>query len=246
MAVLWKIPPSGTALTEREIHIWRAALDLPSMNIQELNKTLSADEKMRAERLYLERDRKRFIARRAILRKMLGSYTGIEPSSLRFCYGNNGKPRLADTSCNGAIRFNMSRSEELALYGFTRDREMGVDIESIRDIPDIERIVARFFSSREYDAFRALPESKKREAFFNCWTRKEAFIKAIGNGLSHSLDKFDVSLVPGEPARLLRIEGDSKAASRWFIQELKPTFGFAAAFAVEGRRWRLRCWQWLS
>jgi 4'-phosphopantetheinyl transferase len=106
-------------------------------------------------------------------------------------------------------------------------------------------IAERFFSIKENAVFRALPESKKKEAFFNCWTRKEAFIKAIGDGLSRPLDKFDVSLVPGEPSRLLRIEGDSKAASAWTIQELKPAFGFAAAIAVEARRWQLHCWQWL-
>jgi len=202
------------------------------------------DERMRAERFHFERDRKRFIVRRGILRTILGCYLSIEPSRLRFCYGKNGKPALADTSGKGRIRFNLSHSEGLALVAFTRDREIGVDIEHIRDISEMEQIAERFFSVREYTVFRVLPKSKKKEAFFNCWVRKEAFTKAIGDGLSWPLDKFDVSLILGESARLLRIEGDSKGASRWSIQDLKPASGFAAAFAVEGRSGRLHCWQW--
>ena len=157
---------------------------------------------------------------------------------------DHGKPALADTSGKETIRFNLSKSDRVVLFAFTRDRGIGVDIERVRDISEMDQIAERFFSVRENAVFRALPESKKKEAFFNCWTRKEAFIKASGDGLSRSLDKFDVSLVPGEPARLLRTEGDSKGASRWSIQDLKPASGFAAAFAVEVRRWQLHCWQW--
>jgi 4'-phosphopantetheinyl transferase len=140
----------------------------------------------------------------------------------------------------------MSDSEGLALYAFTRDHEVGVDVERIRDIPEMDQIAERFFSTRENAIFRELPESKKKEAFFNCWTLKEAFIKAIGDGLHCPLDKFEVSLVPGEPANLLSIEGDSRAAARWSIQELKPSCGFAAAFAVEERSYQLHCWQWVQ
>jgi 4'-phosphopantetheinyl transferase len=201
---------------------------------------------MRAERFHFEHDRKRFIVARGILRTILGWYLGVEHSRLQFCYRKNGKPALADTFGKGRIHFNLSHSEGLALYAFTRDREIGVDIEYIHDLSEMDQIAERFFSTGENNVFRELPESKKKEAFFRCWTCKEAFIKAIGDGLSHPLDKFDVSSVPGEPARLLGIEGDAKAASRWTIQELKPASGFAAAFAAEGRRWRLRCWQWLS
>lgn len=112
------------------------------------------------------------------------------------------------------------------------------------EVEDLEHIAEQFFSEREKRGFCGLPEDKKKEAFFNCWTRKEAFIKALGDGFSQSLEKFDVSLVPGQPARLLGIEGDSRKAARWSIQDLKPAHGFAAAFAVEGRDWLLRYWQW--
>ncbi len=244
MVPIWKTPLSGLPLPKNDIHIWRAALDLPNTSIQELNRTLSIDEKQRAERFHFDQDRNRLIVRRGILRSILGCYLSVEPSRLQFCNGKNGKPGLADTSGNGTIHFSLSHSEGIALYSFTRDREIGVDIECVHDIPEMDQIAEEFFSVKENDVFRSLPENKKKEAFFNCWTRKEAFIKAIGDGLSHPLDKFDVSMAPGEPASLLRTEGDSKGASLWCIQDLKPAPGFAAAFAVEGQSWQLHCWQW--
>ena len=242
---LFSPPPLDLELTTDEIHVWCASLDQPVSQFQMLSQTLSPDERMRAERFHFEKGRNRFIVGRGILRTILGSYLNIEPNQLQFCYGYNGKPALTNISGQEIICFNSSRSNRLALYGFARGREIGVDIEQIHDISKMDQIVERFFSAKENPAFRTLAKSKRKEAFFNCWTRKEAFIKAIGNGLSHPLDKFDVSLVPGEPARLLRIQGDSKAAFRWTIQELKPAFGFAAAIAVEARRWQLHCWQWL-
>ncbi len=237
-------PPLDLELKTDEIHVWCASLDQPVTLFYKFIQTLSTDERIRAERFHFERDRRRFIIAHGILRMILSSYLSVELSRLQFRYGKYGKPALADTSGKETFRFNLSKSDGLALYGFTRDREIGVDIEHIRDIPEMDQIAERFFSVRENVVFRALPESKKKEAFFSCWTRKEAFIKAIGDGLSWPLDKFDVSLVPGKPARLLRIEGDSKAASRWTIQELRPGSGFAAAFAIEGGSWDLHCWQW--
>ena len=202
------------------------------------------EERMKAERFHFEQDRERFITGHGILRTILGYYLGVEASRLQFCYGKNRKPALADKFGKGIILFSMSDSEGLALFAFTRDREIGVDIERVRDIPEMDQIAEQFFSVRENAVFCALPESKKKEAFFNCWTRKEAFIKAIGDGLYCPLDSFVVSLVPGEPARLLRIGGDSKGISRWSIKDLRPAPGYAAAFAVERRSWRLYCWQW--
>ncbi len=205
---------------------------------------LAANERKRAERFHFEKDRNRFIVRRGILRILLGCYLGVEPSRLLFSYGKNDKPVLADIYDSTEMHFNLSHSEGLAIYAFTGDREIGIDIEQIRDIPDMEQIFERFFSPRENEVFHILPESRRKEAFFNCWTRKEAFIKATGDGLSMPLDKFDVSLVPGEPARLLRIEGDTEEAQRWSMQDLKDASGFAAALAVKGPCGNIRSWQW--
>ena len=241
MIPLWEKPQSELTLAEKDIHVWRADLDLPTIGFQNLYETLSIDERARAERFHFEKDRKRFIARHGILRTILGCYLNVEPSRLQFSYGKNGKPALADTFGKEAILFNMSDSEDLAIYGFTRDQEIGVDIERIDDIPEMHEIAERFFSARENAVFRSLPESKKREAFFNCWTRKEAFIKAKGEGLGLGLDQFEVSLAPGGRAALLRTNGDPQEASRWSLRELDPGPNFTAAIAVQGHGWRLKC-----
>lgn len=198
---------------------------------------------MRAELFHFEQDRKRFIVGRGVLRTILALYLGTEPSRLQFCYGPHGKPYLADRLGDATLRFNLAHSHELALYAFTRGREIGVDLEYIRYMPGVEQIAARFFSTRENAVLHALPTSQKQEAFFNCWTLKEAYIKAIGNGLAQPLDKFDVSLAPGEPARLLSVEGAPEEASRWSLKALTPAPGYVAALAVEGHDWRLTYWQ---
>jgi len=231
-------------LRSGEIHVWCVSLDQPASRFQELSQTLSPDEHTRAERFHFEKDRKHFVVSRGILRIILGSYLGAEPGDLQFCYGKHGKPALAGISGNERICFNSSRSEGLALYAFTRDREVGVDIQYIHDLPEMDQIVEHFFSVKEREAFYALPEDKRKETFFKYWTRKESFIKAIGDGLFCPMDSFDVSLSTGDPAGLLMIGGDSNETSGWSVRDLKPASGFAAAFAVEGRNWQLRCCRW--
>jgi 4'-phosphopantetheinyl transferase len=239
-----KLPPLDLELMADEIHIWFAVLGQPVSGVHRYIQTLSIEERIRAEHFHSERDRKNFIVRRGILRTILGFYLNVEPNQLRFRCGKNGKPELADTFANGTVHFNLSHSEGVALFAFARDLEIGVDVEYMRDISEMEQIAEQFFSVHEKRVFRTLPKNEKKEAFFNCWTRKEAFIKAVGDGLSRPLDSFDVTLVRGEPARLLRIEEDSNAAFRWSIQDLKPALGFAAALAVEGKNLAFRCWQW--
>ncbi len=138
----------------------------------------------------------------------------------------------------------MSHSHGVALYAVTRDREVGIDLEFIRRDLEVEQIAERFFSRRETATLRALPTALREYAFFLCWTRKEAYIKARGEGLSLPLDQFDVSLIPGEPAALLSTQPDSDEALRWSLQELTLASGYVAALAVEGRGWSLSCWQW--
>lgn len=231
----------GRELAANEIHVWYASLNKPVLQYYCL---LSTDERRRAERFHFEEDKKRFIVRRGILRTILGHYLNVESGRLQFCYGKNGKPALADKFGEAAIRFNMSCSEAIALYAFTSDYEIGVDIERIRDISEMEQIAKRFFSTRENAVFHTLSKSERKEAFFNFWTRKEAFLKATGDGLSRPLNRFDVTLVPGEPARLLRIEGDTEEAQHWSIQDLKPASGFAAALVIKGQIGNVNCWRW--
>ncbi|MBV8886879.1 MAG: 4'-phosphopantetheinyl transferase superfamily protein, partial [Chroococcidiopsidaceae cyanobacterium CP_BM_RX_35] len=171
---------------------------------------------------------------------------GREPSQIQFHYGPRGKPSLTPASVASWLRFNLSHSQGLAVYAVTRDREIGIDIEHIRPMPEAAQLVSRFFSAQENAMFRTLLPSQQQTAFFRCWTRKEAYIKAVGDGLALSLDQFDVSLSPDEPARLLGIKGDHAAATRWFLQELTPAPDYIAALAVEGQGFCIQCWQWVE
>jgi len=215
-----------------EVHIWLASLDMP---VTKFHGLLAADERERAERFHFKKDRDRFITQRGILRILLGCYLGVEPESVQFSRGEHGKPLIADALNGEALHFNLSHSQNMAIYAFSGDGEIGVDIEQIRDNIEMTQLVDRFFSTREKTAWHSLPETQRREAFFNAWTRKEAFTKATGDGLSMPLDSFDVSIAPGEAARLLGIDSDEKTAAEWSIQDIKPATGFAAALAMEGK-----------
>ena len=179
------------------------SLDQTQSQIQSFLHTLAADEQARAERFHFERDREHFIVARGVLRAILGRYLNRAPERLSFCYGAHGKPALAGEAGADAIRFNVSHSHGVALYAVTRGREVGIDLERIRFDLAVLEIAERFFSRREVATLRTLPTEAQRQAFFRCWTRKEAYIKARGEGLSLPLDQFDVSLAPGEPAALL-------------------------------------------
>jgi 4'-phosphopantetheinyl transferase len=233
-------------LGDDEIHVWRATLDQTPSQIQGFLHNLAADEQAKAERFYFERDREHFIAARGVLRAILGGYLNRAPESLSFCYSSHGKPALAGESDGDAIRFNVSHSHGTALYAVTRGREVGIDVERIRFNLAVAEIAERFFSRQEVAMLQTLPTEEQREAFFYCWTRKEAYIKARGEGLSLPLDQIDVSLAPGKPDAVPGTQPDSSEASRWSLQELAPAPGYVAALAVEGHGWRLACWQWLD
>jgi 4'-phosphopantetheinyl transferase len=225
-------------LSKDVVHIWRADLNLPESQIRSLGKTLAPDEHNRADRFYFERDRKHFIAGRGILRSILGRYLNLEPAQLEFSYGSRGKPALANLGMGETLSFNLSHSHELALYAIAHTSWVGIDLEHIRPMDKVEQLVKRFFSAREYAVICSLPDDQKQEAFFRAWTCKEAYLKAIGDGLP-GLDGVEVSLTPGEPTALLSIQGDEEAASRWSVSQLIPAPGYMAALAVEGRSWSL-------
>jgi 4'-phosphopantetheinyl transferase len=199
---------------------------------------------MRAKRYIFEYDRKRFVVRRGILRALLGSYLGISPEQVRFTYGKNQKPELTGTSDADKIHFNISHSEGLAVFAFSNNSEIGVDIEYIRDVPEMDRIIDRLFSEREKSILDSLYGKEKNQAFFNCWTRKEAYIKALGEGLSYPLDSFDVSLVPDHPAKILGIKESEESASQWELVDLKITAGYTAVVAVKSKVVRVLSRKW--
>ena len=239
----WLVPTASLALSANEVHIWLARLDSSAMHVQQIARCLAEDERSRAERFRFERDKQRFIIGRGALRSILGRYLQIDPGRVRFSYGPNGKPGLEESLGDNALRFNLAHSEGLALYAFTRGREIGVDIEYLRTIPDADEIAKRFFSPNENAELQALPASDREAVFFDFWTRKEAYIKALGVGLSHALDQFDVSLVPAEPARLVDVGMACDDASRWSLKALLPAPDYVAALAVEGHDWHPRFWQ---
>jgi 4'-phosphopantetheinyl transferase len=240
----WRSPPETLVLGCDEVHVWRATLDQPVSQIQSFRRNLAADEQARAERFHFERDHEHFVVARGVLRAILGRYLNQAPEGISFCYSSHGKPALAGESGGDAIRFNVSHSHGIALYAVTRGREVGVDLEHIRSNLAVAEIAERFFSRREVAMLRTLLTEAQREAFFRCWTRKEAYLKARGEGLSLPLDQIDVSPAPGEPGAVPGTQPDSSETFRWSLQELAPAPGYVAALAVEGRGWRLACWQW--
>lgn len=240
----WEISPIDLTLPDDEVHVWCAFLDHPVAQLQHLEQTLSEEEHVRAERFHFERDRKDFIVARATLRNILSRYLNKEPRQLRFTYNKYGKPTLERERNSNSLCFNMSHSYGITLYAVSQGREIGVDVEHIRPDFATEEIAERFFSPKEVEALSAVPEHQKKEAFFCCWTRKEAFIKAIGQGVTFGLDYFDVSLAPGEPAALLSIKGKTEEARKWCLKELEVNSEYKAALAVEGHGWQLKNLQW--
>ena len=242
----WEEPPGDLIIPSDEVHVWRASLARPADCIQQLAQMLSADERLRAGRFHFQRDRLHFIIGRGMLRTILGQYLGVDPARLRFEYSSHGKPSLEpkgfETPVGLVPCFSISHAHGLALCAVTCNREVGVDLELIRPISEVEQLVESFFSSREKAIFQMLPASRRQEAFFNCWTRKEAYLKASGDGLARPLDEVEALRAQGESAWLLRIAGDFQEASRWSIRDLLPASGYTAALVVEGHAWQLKCW----
>ena len=197
---------------------------------------LSADECARADRFYFPRDQRRYIVARAALRLHLGAELGVDATAVSFVYGEHGKPALAPPYSDSGLKFNVSHSGELGLFGVLRDAELGVDLEVHRPLSDRDALVRRYFSPGENHDFFALPEKQRQLGFFNCWTRKEALIKALGLGLSFSLRAFDVSLDPAVPARLLRLQQHSGEESGWCLAGFRPAEDYVAAVVVQGRK----------
>jgi len=240
----WSAVPARVQLDGDEIHVVVVDLDEPPRPLDVLEATLATDERERAARFRFPRDARRFVAGRGLLRHMLGRYLGEEPERIVFTYGATGKPRLADGGAGPG--FNISHSGSLALLAVGPCDRIGIDIERIRPVEDADQIATRCFSARERTTFSALDAAHRLDGFFNCWTRKEAFVKALGEGLTHALDRFDVSLTPGCPAELLRIDDGTLDAPPWTLDDLRPQAGYVGALAVPGRAWRVSRWHWAS
>jgi 4'-phosphopantetheinyl transferase len=204
VSVIWSAPPATLQLSVNDIAVWRADLECDPTALKKYEATLSLDERMRAHRFHFVRDRNRFIVGRGILRMLLGAYVNRDAGELEFDYGVRGKPSLLKKLNAPAITFNLSHSQGRAVYAFGVQRQLGIDLESIRADIAIDEIAKRHFSRNEKEALLALPPHMRSPGFFLCWTRKEAYIKARGEGLQIPLDSFDVCLTPGQPSAFLR------------------------------------------
>ena len=228
-------------LRANEVHIASFSLAQPASVLAACEQVLSDEEHERARKFHFEVHRARFVAGRGLLRFLLGHYLQADPARLIFSYGANGKPALQGKE-HELLHFNLAHSESLALLGITRLGRLGVDVERVRELPDFEKLVSCFFSVREATAFARLSAGLRASAFFNLWTRKEAWLKATGEGIAHRLDKVEVSFLPGEPARLLALP-EPNPLSGWTLRELQPAEGFVGALALRRSRFTLRTFE---
>jgi 4'-phosphopantetheinyl transferase len=219
-----------------EVHVWSLPLDIGQSSLASVTEFLSPDERNRADRFRFEVHRTRFVVGRGLLRIILGRYCKLPPERLRFNYGPNGKPELVPGEgtrrTNGTLRFNLAHSENVGLLAVTRTGPVGVDIEQVRRLEEFKELVSQFFSPRESAEFSRLPWEQQPAAFFNLWTRKEALLKATGAGIAHSLNRVEVSFLPGEPARVLSLPVEEYAGWEWSLVELATSPSYVGALAL--------------
>lgn len=229
------------ALPKDEVQLWRVDLAAVRPNESRWRKLLSPDESERASRFHFLRDRQSYVASRGILRIILAGYLSADPHELSFSYSKKEKPSLGPVHGESQVKFNVTHSSAVAMYAFTRQREVGVDVEQIRRDIEVESIANRFFSLHEQEELAAFPAEQRVDAFFRCWTRKEAYIKATGDGLSLPLSQFDVSLALGvqDSNALLATRPDASEARRWFLREVPGGLDHIAAICVQGEDWKL-------
>lgn len=226
MNPFFRIPPEP-----EELHLWIIQLDAPPGVVEDLAQSLADDERERVGRLRIQKVRDHFIVARGVLRKILGGYISIPPDEIRFAYGPHGKPELNHRNFTD-LCFNLSHSGEQGLLAVNRSCPIGVDIERMKGDRSFLKLAERFFSTREYDELSALPAELIMEGFYACWTRKEAYLKAIGTGLATPLNAFDVTLKPGDPPALTGQRLDPAEPDRWVLRDLEVPAGYRAAVAT--------------
>ncbi len=231
----WYQPPEKLTLFPNEIHLWRANLNLPSRIIKTLANCLSEDEKKRAERFHFEQHRDRFIAGRGILRCLVANYLKISSENIIFEYSDRGKPKIAPALNQNNLQFNVSHSQDLAIYGFKYHKNIGVDLEYIKDNIDYKQLAKRFFTPQELQLINSYPIKKQKIIFFQLWTAKEAYLKATGDGLAGSLDQIEFTLDNHYQLHLVDIKPDITQVSHWLIDNFIPQDNFIATIAIKNK-----------
>jgi 4'-phosphopantetheinyl transferase len=237
----WPAAPARLKPAADEVHVWSALLERTPAEAADLSRHLSQEERERAARFRHTGARAEFIVARALLRLLLGECLGRQPRSVQFSQTARGKPRLADSEA--ALCFNISHSHGMALFALTGRCEVGVDVERVRPFSDEMGLADRFFTPREAAALRALDSARRLETFFRLWTRKEAYLKAQGLGLSYGLERVEVSHAEDDPAHVIHINGDHEAAAAWSLRTLAPASGYVGALAIQAHDYRLFCWR---
>ena len=235
---VWRNGLGDERIGNGHVHVWYVDLSAADTCVPTPESVLSLDERARAAGMVQGENRRRFVVSRAVLRCLLSQYAEVAPEQLRFDYGPHGKPELASTGLAQGLGFNMSHSGDVILYAVARGRSIGIDVEHERPRSNFMRIAERFFSVEECEALHAFPDRDRPSAFYRCWTRKEAYIKARGDGITAGLDTFGVSL--GADAALMSSDEGQAELTRWQMQTLDPAPGYVAALCAEGA-WRLRC-----
>jgi len=227
-------PPDNLQLTDREVHVFCTVLDQPLWRMEHLAETLSSDERQRAARFHFGKDKNRYVAGRGMLREILGRLLGVEPAAPVFSYGVRGKPRLAmPATAENSLHFNVAHSDSLVVYAVSRRHEVGIDVERIRPVREMEDIAAHIFSKPERAQWRLLADDKKTEAFFYCWVRKEAWLKARGSGIDEPLNQIESSF-----------GGDVTGKGRFSLHSFQPASDFAAALVTKCHDALVHCWSW--
>lgn len=229
----WQPSTTVPALADDGVHLWRASLHADDARATQLAQLLAEDEAARAAKFVFARDRRRYVVARATLRRLLSGYLAVAPDAVGFAYEAHGKPILAPPLDDSGLAFNVSHSGDLAVFAFTRGRRVGVDVEFMRPLDDMHQVAATVFSPRELASFNALPPGQQHGAFYAGWTRKEAFIKALGAGMSYPLKEFDVTLAPHEAARLVTVARDPASVGNWQMVAFAPADDHAGALVVE-------------
>jgi 4'-phosphopantetheinyl transferase len=240
----WHRPLASLVLNQGEVHVWRIPLDVSQDVVLALAPLLSGEESARVGRILCEESGTRFVAAHGALRRILGRYLDERPEQIRFIADAKGKPHLVSRADAPPLCFSLSHSGELALLAVTKDRGVGVDIEQVRPVSAWREIAARYFSGGEREALRSCSDDRTPEAFFQVWTRKEAYSKALGQGVSQIWRQFSVSPTAGATTVLRSAESEAGAAGQFTLRPLHPDAGYVAAVAAQGVGWHLSCWQW--
>jgi 4'-phosphopantetheinyl transferase len=241
-SLLWAPEVELSPLADGFADVWAAPLEHPSERLAAFAKTLSPDETVRAERFSTAPLRDAFVAGRGLVRDILSRYCDVPAKAIAFEYGERGKPSLS--GANGALKFNASHSCGVLLFAISRDAEVGVDVERVVPRPDLTKLARRFFAPDEANVLDALSPDDRLDAFYACWTRKEAYLKARGGGLHLPLDKFVVSFSPGADVELISSEIEPDDPALFSLTELSPAQDFVGALAVARKKATARRIRW--